>query len=67
MHMLRSFTFIEWMIVVAVIGVVAATVAVADIASDRTSCRAGYVFVHGSRGQLTQVLDAQGHGIPCGS
>ena len=35
------------------------------IDADGTVCRVGYKFIYGSHA-YTQILDSQGHGIPCG-
>ncbi len=51
--------FLMCAIVFMVIAGVSAT------SANRTTCEAGYVFTHGYSGNAAQVLDAQGHGIPC--
>jgi prepilin-type N-terminal cleavage/methylation domain-containing protein len=63
--MQKGFAFIELMIVIAVVGLLGAIAAAVMNSRDDTSCKAGYLFAHGHRGHIAQVIDAQGHGIPC--
>lgn len=64
----KGFTLIEMMIVIAIIGIIVATVV--NFTSDKTTCINGYVFAKGYSGKygggnVTQILDDQGHGIKC--
>lgn len=72
----KGFTLIELMIVIAMIGMVAALLVpvmsgkgsslswgVNGLAEER--CIAGYAHVVGERGQARQILSARGTGIPC--
>lgn len=74
----NGFTLIELMIVVAVAAIFLAIIlpifgaGQGETASwsyltgwTEERCMGGYKFVKGQRGSPTQVLDAQGHGIPC--
>jgi prepilin-type N-terminal cleavage/methylation domain-containing protein len=71
--MQKGFTLIELMIVIAIIGIVVSIfLPLLDGKSSKWSvfgwteevCVGGYKFVQ-ARNAITQILDAQGHGVPC--
>ena len=76
--MSRGFTLIELLIALAITGMVAAVIAGAALGNNpvnnmsfgvngtvETRCIDGYKFMVGYRGQVSQVMDADGHGVHC--
>jgi len=78
--MKNGLTLIELLILIAIFGIVMALTlpAIMGVSSNTEStltfgvtgyteerCISGFKFVTGSRGAPAQILDAQGHGIPC--
>jgi len=61
--MQKGFTIIELLIVIAIIGIIAA-VGAAAINGPQTQCIGGYMFTKNVRTPV-QVMDDKGHGIPC--
>lgn len=61
----RGFTVIELLIVIAIVGILAAVIFPAVTGPrDGTRCVSGFKFTDQYRHSV-QVLDEQGHGIPC--
>ena len=72
----KGFTLIECMIVLAIIGIIIATLFQQPFSASRSAsmgvngiveerCIGGYKFVIGGKGQPTQILDQFGKGVPC--
>lgn len=55
---------IKVMIVVAYVSVIAA-VTFNIINHKKTSCISGFIFVNTYRGNVTQLLNEKGQGVPC--
>lgn len=66
MKRLFGFSLIEMMIVVAIVVIFCAVLApmFQHSNSDGTVCKGGYKFT-GHHSRAVQIIDSQGHGIPC--
>ncbi len=63
MRSYRGFTLVEFMIVIAILGVLLAVVAKgAQNVRDPTTCKGGYLF---DRSSNTQIIGTHGGGVPC--
>lgn len=63
--MKNGFTLIELMIVIAIVGIIVSVLVPVFNPDALSTCRNGYVFTRGKGGNVTQVLDENGHGIKC--
>lgn len=63
----KGFTLIEALIVIAIVGILAALLGGAINEFDGTTCRGGYKFVESYRGYVTQVMGDDGKPVKCGS
>ena len=74
---MKGFTAVEVLIVIAILGILIAlginayngkssgTISYGFNGALETRCVGGHFFVIGPKGQLEQVLDSKGNGVPC--